>query len=361
MNTKSQIATLIVMALLCACSGAKNDDTATDDKKDGFFTSLFKSKKDEVKVVEEKPLIKTALVIERPVAQTREYTATVEAEVTNNIAPMTPVRISNIYAEVGDRVTKGQKLVQMDAANLTQLKLQLDNQKTEFNRVEELYKVGGVSKSEWEAAKMAVDIRETSYNNMLENTALLSPINGIVTARNYDNGDMYSGARPVLTVEQITPVKLLINVSELYFTRVKKGQSVKVKIDVYDNEEFEGTVSLAYPTINPVSRTFPVEVRLDNKDTKVRPGMFARVTLNFGEINHVVVPDESVMKQPGSGERYVYVYENGRVFRRVVELGRRMDVEYELISGVENNERVVISGQSRLLDVDGGMEVNVKD
>ena len=339
MKTKSQITALVIMTLLCACTGSKKDDAAVADS------------------AKQKPLVKVALVREQPVDQTREYTATVEAEVTNNIAPMAPVRISNIYAEVGDRVSKGQRLVQMDAANLTQLKLQLDNQKTEFNRVDELYKIGGVSKSEWEAAKMAVDIRETSYNNMLENTALLSPISGIVTARNYDNGDMYSGARPVLTVEQITPVKLLINVSELYFTQVKKGLPVKVKVDVYGDEEFEGKVNLVYPTINPVSRTFPVEVRLDNKDMKVRPGMFARVTLSFGTIDHVVVPDLSVQKQAGSGERYVFVYENGKVYRKVVELGRRMGDQYELISGVENNSQVVIAGQSRLLD---GDEVTVE-
>jgi len=339
MKTKSQITALAIMTLLCACTGSKKDDAAVADP------------------AKQKPLVKVALVREQPVDQTREYTATVEAEVTNNIAPMAPVRISNIYAEVGDRVSKGQRLVQMDAANLTQLKLQLDNQKTEFNRVDELYKIGGVSKSEWEAAKMAVDIRETSYNNMLENTALLSPISGIVTARNYDNGDMYSGARPVLTVEQIMPVKLLINVSELYFTQVKKGLPVKVKVDVYGDEEFEGKVNLVYPTINPVSRTFPVEVRLDNKDMKVRPGMFARVTLSFGTIDHVVVPDLSVQKQAGSGERYVFVYENGKVYRKVVELGRRMGDQYELISGVENNSQVVIAGQSRLLD---GDEVTVE-
>ena len=268
MKTTLQIAALVVISLLSACTGTKKEETAAVS-------------------VAEKPLVKVALVTVRPVEQSREYTATVEAEVTNNIAPMTPVRIQNIYVEVGDRVSKGQKLVQMDAANLTQMKLQLDNQKTEFNRIDELYKVGGVSKSEWEAAKMMLDVRETSYKNMLENTALLSPISGVVTARNYDSGDMYGGARPVLTVEQITPVKLMINVSESYFTQVKKGQSVKIKVDVYGDEEFEGKVNLVYPTINPVSRTFPVEVRLDNKDTKVRPGMFARVTLNFGTIDQI--------------------------------------------------------------------------
>ena len=339
MKTKLQIAALVGVSLLYACTGTKKEETAA---------------------VTEKPLVKVAMVTERPVEQSREYTATVEAEVTNNIAPMTPVRIQNIYVEVGDRVSKGQKLVQMDAANLTQLKLQLDNQKVEYNRIEELYKVGGVSKSEWEAAKMMLDVRETSYNNMLENTALLSPISGIVTARNYDSGDMYGGARPVLTVEQITPVKLMINVSESYFTQVKKGQQVKIKIDVYGDEEFDGKVNLVYPTINPATRTFPVEVRLDNKDTKVRPGMFARVNMSFGAMEHVVVPDDAVVKQAGSGERYVFVYENGKVFRRVVELGRRMGSEYELISGVENNSRVVTAGQSRLSDKAGGMEVTVE-
>lgn len=161
-------------------------------------------------------------VTARPVEQIQEYTATVEAEVKNNIAPSSPVRIDKIFVEVGDHVSQGQRLVQMDAANLKQTKLQLDNQEVEFKRIDELYKVGGASKSEWDAAKMAYDVKKTAYQNLLENTSLLSPISGVVTARNYDSGDMYSGGNPVLTVEKITPVKLLINVSEIYFTKVKK-------------------------------------------------------------------------------------------------------------------------------------------
>ena len=338
-SKRLQIAALTAVCLLSACSGGKKVETVS------------------VETTEEKPAVKVALVTERPVEQTQEYTATVQAEVTNKIAPMTPVRIETINVEIGDRVSKGQKLVQMDAANLKQLKLQLDNQRTEFNRVDELYKIGGLSASDWEAAKMGLEVRETAYNNMLENTALLSPINGIVTARNYDNGDMYSGALPVLVVEQITPVKLLINVSEIYYTKVRKGQPVKIKLDVYGNEEFEGVVNLVYPTINAATRTFQVEIRVANRDTKVRPGMFARVTLDFGTINNVVVPDVAVEKQSGSGERYVFVYENGKVARKVIELGRRMGDEYELVSGVENNSQVVVAGQSRLLD---GMEVRLE-
>lgn len=301
--------------------------------------------------------MKLADVTARPVEQIQEYTATVEAEVKNNIAPSSPVRIDKIFVEVGDHVSKGQKLVQMDAANLKQTKLQLDNQEVEFNRIDELYKVGGASKSEWDAAKMVYDVKKTAYQNLLENTSLLSPISGVVTARNYDSGDMYSGGNPVLTVEKITPVKLLINVSEVYFTKVKKGAPVNVKLDVYGDEAFEGKISLIYPTIDPSTRTFQVEIQLPNQNQKVRPGMFARASLNFGTEENVVVPDLAIVKQAGAGDRYVYVYKDGKVTYNKVELGRRMGAEYELKSGVPNNSQVVIAGQTRLIN---GTEVEVE-
>ena len=219
-----------------------------------FGSCNSETRKANVNETSEKPRVKLAEVKARAVEQTQEYTATVEAEVKNNIAPSNIARIDEILVEVGDQIRKGQKVVQMDASSLKQAKFQLDNQEIEFRRVDELYKVGGASKSEWDASKMALDVKQTAYNNLLENTALLSPINGIVTARNYDNGDMYSSGKPVLVVEQITPVKLLINVSEVYFSQVKKGVPVSVKLDVYGNDVFEGVISLVYPTIDPVTR-----------------------------------------------------------------------------------------------------------
>ena len=338
MKKSFQIAAVLVAAMLGACSGGEKKEA-------------------ENAAVSEIPTVKLATVNSRDVEQVGEYTATVEAEAKNNIAPTAPGRISQIFVEVGDYVRKGQKLVQMDAANLTQMKLQLDNQEKEFNRVDELYKVGGASKSEWDAAKTNLDVRRSSYENLLENTQLVSPLNGVVTARNFDNGDLYSSTQtPVLVVEQITPVKLMVNVSEPNFPKVTKGMPVTVKLDVYEGEEFEGKVSLVYPTIDAATHTFPVEVILANANQRVRPGMFARVTMNFGTKNHVVVPDQAIVKRAGSGDRFVYVYNNGKVSYNKVELGRRLGTEYELISGVENNAQVVIAGQTRLAD---GVEVEV--
>ena len=332
-----QLVALLLTVVMSSCTGGKD--------------------KAAVKQEDEKPRVKVADVTARPVDQIQDYTATVEAEVKNNIAPSSPVRIDRILVEVGDRVSKGQKLVQMDAANLTQTKLQLDNQKIEFNRIDELYKVGGASKSAWDAQKTQLDVSRATYKNSQENTQLLSPITGIVTARNYDSGDMYSGGSPIFTVEQIRPVKLLINVSESLFTKVKKGKDVDIRLDVYGDEVFKGKVSLVYPTIDPNTRTFPVEIKIDNNDERVRPGMFARVTIGFGTQNHVVAPDLAIVKQSGAGDRYIYVYKDGKVYYEKVELGRRMGNKYEVISGVNSGDQVVISGQSRL---NNGMEVEIE-
>lgn len=337
MKTNLQILSVLALLLLVACGGKKDEASVT---------------------VEEKPKVKLAKVSARPVDQIYEYTATVEAEIKNNIAPSSPVRIDQILVEVGDYVTKGQMLVKMDQTRLVQSKLQLENQRAEYNRINELFKIGGVSESEWEATRMTMEVQESSYNNLLENTTLLSPIGGIVTVRNYDNGDLYDGVTPVLTIEQITPVKIVINVSESYFPLIKKGASVDVRLDVYKDEVFEGKVSLIYPTVDPATRTFPVEIQLPNIKQKVRPGMFARATLNFGTEDHVVVPDIAIIKQIGAGDRYVYVYENGKVTYTKVELGRRMGDQYELLSGVDDQALVVIAGQARLTN---GVEVEVEE
>lgn len=331
-----KVVPLVTFALLMSCSGEKKD--ATTD------------------TVEEKVKVKVEQVSAQDVDQIAEFTATVEANIKNNIAPQSPVRIAKLFSEVGDHVKEGQVLVKMDETNLQQAKIQLDNQEIEFNRIDELYKVGGASKSAWDAQKTQLDVSRASYKNLQENTQLLSPVSGIVTARNYDSGDMYSGGEPIYTVEQIRPVKLMINVSESYFTHVKKGNEVDIRLDVYGDEVFKGKVSLIYPTIDPTTRTFPVEIKIMNADERVRPGMFARATMNFGTRNHVVAPDQAIVKQSGSGDRYIYVYKNGKVSYQKVELGRRMGNKYEIVSGVENGDQVVTTGQNRLTN---GMEVEI--
>ena len=303
--------------------------------------------------------VKVQTVQSRDVAQLVEYTANVEANVVNSIAPQAPGRIRDIKVEVGQRVSKGQTLVTMDDTNLNQIRLQLDNARTEFGRVDQLYKVGGCSKSAWDQAKTQLDVFEQNYNNLVENTTLRSPIDGVVTARKFDKGDL-TGGQAVLVVQQLAPVKLIINVNEQYFKSVTVGMPIdNITLDAYPGEVFSGKVSIVYPTVDATTRTFPVEVKIDNKNQRVRPGMFARVTLNFGSANRVCVPDQAVVKQTGSGDRFVYVVgSDNRVSFNKIELGRRIDKEYEVISGVESGSTVVVFGQSLLA---AGRLVNIVD
>ena len=303
----------------------------------------------------EKPKVKIATVTTEEVMQSEVYSTTVVAEVKNNIIPNSPLRIEKILVEVGDKVKKGQALVNLDASNLDQLKLQVENQTIDFKRVEELYKVGGASKAEYDNAKTQLEVNKKSLANRLENTVLVSPIDGVVTARNYDNGDMY-GAQPILVVEQIAPVIMKINVSESLYALTNKNLDVKLQFNPYGDEIFDGKIDLIYPTIDAKSHTVPVEVKLENKDTRVRPGMFGKVTVNFGTKSHVVVPDVAVVKQAGSGDYYVYTYADGKVKNNKVELGQRLGDRYELISGIESGSQVVIAGQTHIAD---GTEVEV--
>lgn len=305
---------------------------------------------------QERIKLQAMTVSSRPVEQLGTFTGTVEAEIVNNIAPQTSMRIKKVYVEVGDHVRAGQKLVEMDAVNLNQTRLQMENDKTEFERVDELHKVGGISKSTWDAKKLAYEISQSTYENLLENTILTSPISGLVTKRYYDSGDMFNGGTPIYVVEQIHPVKLMVNVSEMLLPRVKKGMTVEVKLDVYGSETFQGTIKLIHPSIDPDTRTFPLEIQIKNADERILPGMFARITFNYGTEERVMVPDRAIVKQTGSAERYVYVCKDGISYYRKVTVGRLIGDEYEVVEGLQNGETVAITAQNRL---NNGTEIEI--
>ena len=300
-------------------------------------------------VVEENPKVTVATVNAEYVSQLMVYPTTVEADIVNNIAPQSASRISKIYVEVGDKVVAGQTLARMDEVNLEKAKLQLINDSIEFGRIKQLYDIGATSQSDYEAITLKYDVSKRTYKNLLENTILRSPIAGVVTARNYDVGDMYAMAQPLFVIQKINPVKMLINISESQYSQIKKGMAVDVTTEAYGDRVFKGIVDLIHPTINAMTHTFAVEVKYANNDMALRPGMFARVTVNYGDNFRVVVPDRAVMKQVGSGEQYVYVLNaDGTVTYTVVELGRRMSNKYEVISGLNDKATVVLTGQTKL-------------
>ncbi len=334
------LASAVIMAAGCGNKGSKTAEQATA-------------------VEETVPSVTVAQVSVREVPQEATYTSTIQAYVKNNIAPQTAGRISRILVDVGDFVKAGQIVAEMDQTQLAQVELQMKNNEVEYHRLKELYEVGGLSKSDLDQIEMAYNVTKTQYNNLKENATLLSPISGVITARNYDAGDMYAMSAPIYTVEQIVPVKLLIGISETDYTRVKKGDAVEISADALPGKTFTGKIKKIYPTVDPATRTFTVEVVIDNNNTALRPGMFARAVVKFGVNNSVVIPDVAVVKQQGSGERFVYVLNaDGTVTYQKVVLGRRMGAEYEVLEGVADGAKVVVGGQIRLKD---GVKVTVNE
>ena len=297
---------------------------------------------DTVRLVEVAPAEMRALNL------SEEFTAQLEAKVVNNITAQAGGRLKQLLVKVGDRVGAGQAVARMEATQASQAQIQLADAKTNFARMDELYKVGGVSKAQWEQAKSAVDQAKLAYGNAAENTVLRSPISGFVTAKNYDNGDMTSPQLPVVVIQQIAPVKAVIGVSEQYYSYLKKGAAATLSVDALGEETFSGIVTNIFPTLDPVTHTVSTEIEIANKDLKLRPGMYARVHLDFGTKEALTVPDKAIVRQAGSGARYVYVFSGGKAVYRAVELGQQQGDLYEVVSGLNAGDQVITSAPSNL-------------
>ena len=303
------------------------------------------------------PLVEVYSAAYMTVSHETVYSSTVQANIVNNISPQTAGRIRKLNVEVGDFVSKGQILAEIDRMQLEQAELKLKNDERELERCRQLLNEGGLSQSDFDSMELAFKVSKTSYDNLVENTILRSPVSGVITARNYDVGDMYSMSSPVYTVQQITPVKLLVAVSETDYTRISKGDKCVITADALPGESFRGSVVRIYPVMDPSSHTFNVEVQVPNANARLRPGMYARVSLNMGDTESIVIPDAAIVKQQGSGQRTVFVLKDDDTAEvRLVTLGKFFDGQYEVLEGLSEGDRVVSKGQASLRD---GVKVEV--
>lgn len=322
---------MAVALALCSCGGKKAQKGAAAVKEELLPAVKVVDAKSEIVPIDEK------------------YSVTLQAYAINNIAPQSGGRIISIKAEVGDFVQKGQVLAQMDKAQLEQAELQLNNLKSEYDRAKALYEKGGVSKSDFETIELQYKVANTTYENLLTNTILKSPLNGVVSARNYDEGDMYTMSAPLYVVQQINPIKALVAVSEKNYSLLKKGIKVEFTPEALNGKKYIGEVTRIHPTVDATTHTIVAEVTINNPKFELRPGMYSSARVIFSQGDAIVVPDTAVLKQQGSGVRTVYVLKaDGTVELRIVELGRHIGSEYVILSGVQAGEKVIVSGQSLL-------------
>lgn len=310
---KNVILSTLTIAVLAGCSGKKDSDKDTS-------------------VVEAIP-VKVQKLEKENIARTLDYTANLQADEQVYYAPAATGRIEKIYVEVGDRIKKGQLLVEMDRTNLQQAEVQLKNLETEYNRAKMLNETQSISKQAYDAAVTQYEVAKSNVDFLKENTRMLAPFNGVVTGKYFENGEVYTGAafggasKPsIIAIEKINPLKAYVNLSEQYFLSVKKGTKVELKSSLYPDRIFEGQVSIVYPTIDPASRTFTVEVKIPNDDEALRPGMYGTINFFIGNTETVVVPAIAVLKLQGANDRYVFINKDGKAKRVSVNLGKRLKI-----------------------------------
>ena len=337
MNKAIRTVTIIAaVASLVACGGKGGNNAATTTKKEA-----------------EKVKVQT-LENER-IAKTLELSSTLEGYETMNISPSITGHIEHIYVEVGSRVQRGTMLVRMDQTQLNTTRINLASTKTELERVTALKASGSVSQQVYDQTKAGYDQLVETERFQNENTFVKAQFAGVISAKNYEDGEMYTGA-PILTLTQISRLKAIINIPESYFPMVKQGMKVDVVSDIYPDEVFPSTIEIVYPTIDPQSHTFQAKLNIPNNGEKIRPGMYVRTRLAVGEVDAIVVPYQSVLKLTGSNDRYVFVNDGGQARRVAVTLGQRFDDRIEIIpveaNAMKAGDQLVITGQARLVDGD---------
>ncbi len=325
---------ILAVTIMAACGGKSETKQATTTKKEA----------EKVKV--------QALQKER-IAKQLELSTTLEGYETMNISPSITGHIEHIYVQVGTRVQKGSMLVRMDQTQLNTTRINLNSTKTELDRVTALKASGSISQQVYDQTKAGYDQLVETERFQNENTFVKAQFAGVISAKNYEDGEMYTGA-PILTLTQISRLKAIINIPETYYPLVKQGMKVDVYSDIYPDKAFPATIEIVYPTIDPTSHTFQAKLNIPNGGEKIRPGMFVRTILSLGEIDAIVVPYQSVLKLTGSNDRYVFTNQDGTAHRVAVTLGQRFDDRIEIMpvtpGDLKEGDQLVVTGQARLVD-----------
>ncbi len=325
-----------------------------------FFVSCNDTSKnteqDDQHAIEARP-VKVQTISLETIGVTETYPATILAAEEAHVAPIQPGQIRKINVEVGDNVKKGNLLIEMDATQLNQTRVQYHDAKRDLQRMDSLIKYGSIAEQMYDKAKLQYEVLASALKTLDENTYIRAPFSGVITGKYFNERENFTGVAPqlgvsaILTIMQIDELKVEVHISERYFPLIKEGMQTELETNIYPDKKFTGQIKTIYPTIDAATKTFKIEIRIKNQQQQLRPGMFARVTINFGETKTVVIPANTLLKQEGTNNRYIFLYEDGIAKRVEVEPKTRYNDKIEIIS-TENLEgkTFIISGHVGLND-----------
>lgn len=300
--------------------------------------------------------VRTTVLQPREIEREISVSTNLQGYLTQNVSPSLTGRIEHIYCEVGNHVTKGTDLVRMDQTQYKTTKITLTNLEVEKNRVEQLLKTGSATQQQYDQITTQYNSTKEQLEFLEQNTYVKAPFAGVISAKNYEDGELYGG-QPILVLTQIDKLKALVAIPETYFPKFKEGMKLSLTSEIYPGKTFPATVEIVYPTVDPSTHTFQCRIVIPNTRNLLRPGMYVTTTIGLGKAEALVIPYQAVEKLVGANDRYVFINEDGHAKRVAVTLGQRFDQDIEIIApeivpGVE----VVTTGQHKLVD---GVKINV--
>jgi RND family efflux transporter MFP subunit len=316
--------------------------------------------------LEKKPIhVKVAKVKRDIFTRALPYKGTVHPWQRANIGPDISGRIWKIYKKQGDRVKKDELLAELDTTNMNLQKKQAEaalavalasykDAELNFNRIASLYEKKAVSRMQYEKTQLALEVAETQnksaeanlnvIKHTLGNSYMRAPFDGIITSKNHEEGDtinpMMGMSSGVLTLMDLTQVKIILDIPAEDIEKVQVGQPCLVRVSSLSDEEFSGEVYTKNLAADLISKTFQVEVKVKNPGIKIKAGIFAEVSIEFARKEDTLILPLSAL----TGENQVVVYDNGKAKWVTVEVGDRNESEFEVVSGLSEGTPVVMEG-----------------
>lgn len=265
-------------------------------------------------------------------------------------------RITQIHFREGEPVAQGAKLVSLNSAEIeAQLKAaqaETTLSRTRLTRAEELHGKNFISGQALDEAREHLNqsvARSAEIQARLDKTLLRAPFAGVVGVRQVSTGAYVNKGQDIARLEGIGTLKVDFRVPEMFAGRLKPGQPVKVSVDAFPSELFEGEIFAIEPSVDEQTRTLLLRARVPNPKARLKPGMFARVALLMGMIeNAIVVPEQAIV--PRGQDFFVFKVVDGKAVFSKVALGLRHPGEVQILKGVAAGEQLVTDGQLRIRD-----------
>lgn len=296
----------------------------------------------------------------QPLGVEIEAVGTARANESVEVTSKTSNTVTAIRFKEGDRVRKGEVLVELDGAearaSLAEAEAALAESQNQFKRSRDLFTSKALSESQLdliEATLKANQARVDVAKARLADTIIRASFDGNVGFRRVSVGSLVGPGSVITTLDDASLIKLDFTVAETYIHALEKNLPVLAQTAGLPGREFRGKVTHLDSRVDPVTRSIAVRAELPNPKGELKPGMFMTVRLQ-GEVKPaLLVPEGAIV--PEQGHAYVFVVENGVAVRREVKLGKRRPGEVEIVDGLKERERVVTEGTQNLRD---GITVN---